>query len=481
MSLDNLAAGRTYYYYVVSSDEAGNTATNNNGGALYLFVAPSPSLVLLVDEYIDPDFGVPPLTGYTDPLDQLGVGYDAWDVATLGEPTLTALRPYRVVLWRVPELTGAWSASEQLAISNYLQTGGSLFVASMEILSRLDEVGASSFIRNVLQVQSFVTDENGSTGAAEIIGSSNETVGNGMDAIMDYSVYENIWSLYIQLGLMPDPPDLSDTITPTASATAVLRNDAGDIVGLRWPGIGQRAPGRLVFMSCPFDAVPMGSGVNDRAHLLQNILSFLAPGSSGLGTVALDSPSYKLPSGVTVEVGDADQAGQSNLTVTARSTTETNGLTVTLLETTTPGVFTGTFDLIAAANPPTPGKLRAQNGDLLQVDYFDASANRTLSALATVDTLAPTISNVAAEPDYEQATISWDTSEPADSLVQFGESPILNRTASDANSVVNHGVTLPALTPDRTYYYRVVSRDAAGNSVMDDNHGQLYTSIPCCR
>ena len=32
------------------------------------------------------------------------------------------------------------------------------------------------------------------------------------------------------------------------------------------------------------------------------------------------------------------------------------------------------------------------------------------------------ISSVAAEPDYESAVITWTTSEPSDSLVQFGAS-----------------------------------------------------------
>jgi hypothetical protein len=38
-----------------------------------------------------------------------------------------------------------------------------------------------------------------------------------------------------------------------------------------------------------------------------------------------------------------------------------------------------------------------------------------------------------------------------------------------------HSVLLTALLPDRIYYYRVVSRDGAGNTVTDDNGGKLYT------
>ena len=259
LSIDGLVPGRTYYFYVVSVDEAGNAATNSNGGALYSFVAPTVAPLLMIDEYTDAFFGAPPLSGYTNALNQVGIDYDVWIVANRGEPTFNTLHPYRVVIWRVPELAGAWSAGEQSAISNYLHTGGSLLVSSMEILSRLEEAGATNFIHQVLQVQSYITDPD-SSGAAQIIGSQNETVGNGIDAIMDYSVYEDLWG-----GLLG--PDISDTITPAGNASPVLRNDAGDIVGLRWPAVGNTAPGRLVLFTFPLDAVPISSGVNDRINL----------------------------------------------------------------------------------------------------------------------------------------------------------------------------------------------------------------------
>src|SRR4029077_3994789 len=99
---------------------AGNTATNSNGGALFPFVAPIVAPLLMIDEYTDQVFGVPPLSGYTNALNQGGIKYDVWIVANRGEPTLNTLRSYRAVIWRVPELTGVWSAAEQSAISNYL-------------------------------------------------------------------------------------------------------------------------------------------------------------------------------------------------------------------------------------------------------------------------------------------------------------------------------------------------------------------------
>ncbi len=473
LSLGNVIPGRTYYYYVVSSDEAGNVTTNNNGGSLFSFVVAPTAAVLLVDSYQDPyGVGIPPLSIYTNTLAQLGISYDLWETESRGSPT-NVMKSYRVVFWRVSDFVDDWSVADQAAISNYLNSGGSMFVASMEILSRLAEDGGASFIANTLHVQSYLVDGSGSTGAEEIIGSSNEQVGKGIDVFADYSVYETTWDAFIEIGFFPDPPDFSDTMTPDSSASPVLFNDFGDTIGLRWPAIGKSAPGRLVFCTFPLEFIPLNGGTNDSANLLRNVLSFLAPGVGGLNTVAMDSPAYKLPSVVTVEVGDATLAGQGTTSVLAYTTNKATGISVTLQATTEPGVFTGTFNLIPATNSPGPGKLAAANGDTLTVEY--TRSNVTVRATATVDTVAPNIGSVSADPDYEQATISWTTSEPADTTVQFGDSQILSRTAFSPSFTVDHSIILPALMPSHTYYYQVVSRDAAGNTTVDDNNGQLYS------
>jgi hypothetical protein len=291
---------------------------------------------------------------------------------------------------------------------------------------------------------------------------------------MDYTDYDNVWG-----GLIG--PDISDTLTPGLGAISCLHNDVGDVVGLRWPGLGAQGAGRLVLLTCPLDAVPISNGVNDRIHFLRNVLAFLAPGASGVADVAFDSSGYNLPSVVTVEVGDADRAGTGTVSVNVSSTTEPSGLNLTLLETSAPGVFDTSFVLLSSTNPPTAGKLRAKNGDDLTLKYFDASAGTYVIATAMVDTNPPTISNTEADPDYELATIYWETSEPADSLVQFGESPLLGRTAYSGDPTTDHAVTLFGLVPNRRYYYQVVSRDVSGNTVTDDNHGSPYffdTLIP---
>jgi hypothetical protein len=44
-----------------------------------------------------------------------------------------------------------------------------------------------------------------------------------------------------------------------------------------------------------------------------------------------------------------------------------------------------------------------------------------------------------------------------------------------ASLVTNHSVTLNGLLPNRVYHYAVVSRDLAGNTMVDDHNGNYYT------
>jgi hypothetical protein len=176
-----------------------------------------------------------------------------------------------------------------------------------------------------------------------------------------------------------------------------------------------------------------------------------------------------------VEVADSDLAGQGRATAKVFSSTETNGTLLVLGETVRPGLFRGFLTLVAANNASLSGQLRAQDGDVVWVEYFDASANETVRASADVDVNKAAITNITVVPEYQEATVSWTTSEPADSLVQFGESTFLGRTAFSADLSEEHELVLTGLQSDRLYYYQVVSRDEAGNATVDDNQGRLYT------
>jgi hypothetical protein len=468
-TLAGLATDVTWWFELVCTDVAGNPATNNNSGQLFSFVLPGGPPLLLVDSFADEilTLGAPPLSGYTDALDQIGIPYQVWNAVSNPPPTAAALSAYRAVIWRVPELSGGWSATEQTAISNYIASGGALMVASMEVLSRLEGPAGSNFIRNVLHVDSYTIDPE-STGAASISGVALDPITSGLNFEMDFEVYAELWGGFIG-------PDISDTIVPSPDAIGIFQNDAQQTVGLRWPRNPKAGDGRVVFLSFPLDAVPAGIPGADRTELLRRILDFLAPAASTTASVRFDSPSYNVPSVATVRVADGAQSGMSSLVVAVTTTRSPAPMNLRLSATVTPGLFEGSFRVLPLTNAPVLGSVQATNTDVLTVSYVTQGSGETLSATAEVDTIPPVVSLVEADPDYTTAVIYWDTDELADGLVQYGESPFLGKTAYHSDLSTGHQVTLPFLFPDRVYYYRVVSRDAAGNVVTDDNNGDLYT------
>jgi hypothetical protein len=119
--------------------------------------------------------------------------------------------------------------------------------------------------------------------------------------------------------------------------------------------------------------------------------------------------------------------------------------------------------------------LLVRNGDILTASYFDASNNSNAVATATIDTVPPVITQVSATTRYGDAIVSWTTSKPSDSLVQYGESILLDRTAFSGQLVTNHAVSISSLSANRSYFYQVTSTDAAGNTATDDDQGALYT------
>lgn len=466
--LAGLSANAVVKYFVVAQDEAGNRVTNNNGGSFFAVTNTQAPTVLLVDSYTDNSgfIAAPPLAGYTDALNAVGVSYNVFD-ARSAVPTLQQLQSYRCVIWRLDEISAPSSTLVQ-RIASYVTNGGSLFISGMDTITRLGEAGATSFAANILQVQSHTEDVPVDT----VNAFAGDPVGAGINVTLDFSPYEELFT-FLQLVGVSDP---CDWIVPNANAAPVLLSN-GQTVGLRAPKTGVDLPGRVVFLSFPLDAVPLGSDIgNNRGGLLRNVLNFLAP-ATNTSSVTLDSDVYSLPGRAIIEVEDQDQAAQSSLSVTVTSPQRTNQVTVPLLPTTRAGLFRGSV-ILSPTNSSIAGTYYLNATETLQVNYLDVSAGKTLSVTATIDTNAPGVSGVAIDPGYLEAYVSWDTTKDSDSLVQYSESsgnfPI-NQTVYDPLLTTSHELYLSGLKPNTTYYVRITSRDRAGNNTTDDNHGTNYT------
>lgn len=118
--------------------------------------------------------------------------------------------------------------------------------------------------------------------------------------------------------------------------------------------------------------------------------------------------------------------------------------------------------------------LTSQTTYYYYVTSMDGSANLSsdnnsgnyYSFATTYDTVAPTITNVTpALTTSDSAIITWDTNEPADSQVSYGDSSGTLTSASVRNTTLSlgHSVTISGLTASRAYYFAVNSADARGN------------------
>lgn len=475
IELGNLSPDTTYYFQFELTDRAGNKLLYNNGGQPFSFQVNGVATVLLVDAYEPDEYSDPiPVTEYTDILDEISISYDVWNVIEAGKtPGLTDLKPYQLVIWRISDsfwsLFGDYyclSDADMNALSNYVNQGGALFISSMEILSRLNETeGGQRFYKKVLHVDNFNED----VGVSGIVGIDSDPISAGINLWLDYSMFP--YDEFFEIG-----PDLSDTIIPSTNAAPVFFDVTSNLpVGLKYPRTGEDATGRVVFLSIPFESIPKDSPApNNRANILRNIISFLVPGINGIATITFDKSKYTVPSMATVELADSDLRGATNITVNAFSDLDTDGRQFVLYETVRPGLFRGFIPLVPVTNEVNKDYLRVTDGSIVRVTYYDESSDSVIQAVAQVDTVEPEIQDVAADADYISAYISWQTSKPADSLVQFGESVFLGRTSYDPAFKQDHGIYLEGLQPDRLYYFKVVSRDEAGNFKIDDNDKKLY-------
>ncbi|MFA6097985.1 MAG: fibronectin type III domain-containing protein [Patescibacteria group bacterium] len=76
-----------------------------------------------------------------------------------------------------------------------------------------------------------------------------------------------------------------------------------------------------------------------------------------------------------------------------------------------------------------------------------------------------------------QIVVSWKTNEPTTSQVDYGvgmgSTDFTDQTEENAELVMDHLVIIPDLVPAKTYHFRVVSRDKAGNLTKSGSHTVL--------
>lgn len=110
--------------------------------------------------------------------------------------------------------------------------------------------------------------------------------------------------------------------------------------------------------------------------------------------------------------------------------------------------------------------IEARAGGLVKTQEFPLPAFAAIEELP-VSPVPPVISNVRLlevnKGVFVSATIAWETDSPADSQVFYGVNKLNQTSMLDSQAVRNHVMILTGVQPGKTYKYKVVSVDLAGN------------------
>ena len=123
------------------------------------------------------------------------------------------------------------------------------------------------------------------------------------------------------------------------------------------------------------------------------------------------------------------------------------------------------------------------------LDLVSNPSSEAASSSLVINTTAPLISllhsdtaltDPAPNPPTARATITWTTTTPASSAVEYGEAVTYGATTTEADTnprVTAHTVTLPSLSFCTVYHFRAMSTDAASNTTTSSD--SAFTSAGC--
>ncbi len=104
---------------------------------------------------------------------------------------------------------------------------------------------------------------------------------------------------------------------------------------------------------------------------------------------------------------------------------------------------------------------------VIRLTVTDNSGNSSFDEFTLVwDVSSPTISNVSSNPSSDSSTVNWTTNEDSSSRIEYGLTTAYGNTTNETDTttrVTNHSVTINGLKSCARYYFRVKSKDTAGN------------------
>ena len=182
------------------------------------------------------------------------------------------------------------------------------------------------------------------------------------------------------------------------------------------------------------------------------------------------------PASSRLSVFDPARAASNTVSVLVKSTTEPAGETFTLACRPAATAHSRARSRPSSVPPPRMASWRFTTATPSKPTMLTAPATKRI-ATAAADLVPPVFSGVAVTIDLGVITISWQTSEPANSIVRYGTNLTFNLAATNSALTTSHSVRLSQLVPGQTYSFYVVSADAAGNATTNNNSGAYFSFV----
>ncbi|MBD3162667.1 MAG: T9SS type A sorting domain-containing protein [Candidatus Eisenbacteria bacterium] len=209
--------------------------------------------VLLVDDDSGQDSEIP----IESAIEELGYLYEDWDITNGHDdrsPVFVNMSGFDFLIWQTGfRFNQLLSEDDTIALMEYIDNGGSLFLTSQEFLD--SQEGPTTFVMNYLGVDSWTED----VAFEQMNGVDGDPIGDGLTLTLDFDI--------------PSFNQTDDAV-PGSGETAFLAPD-GSHAMVRNEVDGA---GKSVFMPVPFDAiVDEGPLAGTQTTLLERVFDWLRP------------------------------------------------------------------------------------------------------------------------------------------------------------------------------------------------------------
>ncbi len=241
--VDNLGTVQGMCLTTLTSTSGGNPS--RTAVSSFATFVDLPSILLIAD-----DMGWGNESHWQTALANNGYAARTWVAEDLGRPNTAMLSSYWAVLWTTANGNAfAFTGQDEMAIMDYLDGGGNLYLASMNFLS--SRLSSGAFIQDYLHITSWTDD----VGDLYAYGVSGDAISDGMELHLVYGV----------------PPTSADAFVATGPSEINFTGTPGN-VGLKV----QEGDHKIVFHTFPFESVSFfeADAPNNRDTLLGRVLDW---------------------------------------------------------------------------------------------------------------------------------------------------------------------------------------------------------------